>query len=165
MKLIALGFTFAALATSIARPADPAPGTCPGRGYLPYGYPSFDSCPCGADGCYHPRRYYACGGDADPDYKQAFWRRWLRAHFCGGSMLEGVPCHCIYPPGRAVLVTGPPVPALALPPQSAETAPERDDAAAIPTPGASSEPIPAGESFLFGPEAIDLDAEVGSLSP
>jgi hypothetical protein len=74
--------------------------TCPGRGYLPYAYPAFGGCPCGEDGCFPSGRYYAC----DDGYEKSFWRRWRRAHFGGGSMLDGIPCRCITPPGRAVSV-------------------------------------------------------------
>lgn len=69
---------------------------CPVNGYIPYNYPAMGSCPCGEDGCFRPIRYYAC----DNGYEKSFWRRWLRAHFRGGSMLEGAPCQCISPPGR-----------------------------------------------------------------
>ena len=91
-------------AASVASAAEPVAkarvATYPGRGYVPYTYPAVGSCPCGEDGCFHPGRYYAC----DDGYEKSFWRRWARAHFCGGSMLEGVPCRCVSPPGRTVLV-------------------------------------------------------------
>lgn len=160
--LFTIGLTVSSLTASAAEPAGRALAwTCPGQGYVPYAYPAFGSCPCGEDGCFHPRPYYACCGDSDPAYKQSFWRRWRRAHFRGGSMLDGVPCHCVFPPGRAVMMTAAPTPAV-VPPQPAEAAQERDDAPAILMPEASSEPIPAGEPFPSGPEAIALDAEVGS---
>lgn len=99
---------------------------CPIAGYIPYAYPPFGSCPCGDDGCFHPRPYYACCGEGDPAYKKAFWRRWLRTHFRGGSMLDGVPCHCVYPPVR--VYAGPPIPvrpATGVPPEPAEASKER----------------------------------------
>ena len=64
-----------------------------GRGYLPYSYPGFNSCPCAWDGCFHPHRYY-CGGE---DYRRTWRQRWLRAHLGLGSMLDGYLCECIYP--------------------------------------------------------------------
>jgi hypothetical protein len=80
--------------------------TCPGRGYVAYSYPAFGSCPCEEDRCFHPGRYYSCS-DA---YEKSFWRRWRRAHFHGGSMLDDVPCHCIDPSGRPVAVRYEPLP-------------------------------------------------------
>jgi hypothetical protein len=134
-------FALAALLTaaSAATAAEPvarvAVPTCPGRGYVPYSYPAIGSCPCGDDGCFDPGRYYAC----DDAYRKSFWRRWRRAHLCGGSMLNGVPCRCVVPPGRPV--SGPlrepkperevvPVPAAAPPSQ----APASEDAGRT-TPG------------------------------
>ena len=77
---------------------------CFGIGYVPYGYPGFDVCPCGSDGCFHPARYHCeCGS-----YRKHWWRTWLRAHFRGGSMLELYPCHCVQPQcGRPYLATYP----------------------------------------------------------
>jgi hypothetical protein len=73
-----------------------------GAGYLPYSFPGFDTCPCGADGCFHPARYHCdCGA-----YKKHWLRTWLRTHFCNGSMLEQYPCHCVHPQfGRGYLVS------------------------------------------------------------
>ncbi len=64
-----------------------------GRGYVPYSYPGFNSCPCAWDGCFHPHRYY-CGAD---EYRRTWRQRWVRAHLGLGSMLDGYPCECIYP--------------------------------------------------------------------
>lgn len=72
----------------------------PGTNYVGYSYPAFGSCPCMNDRCLLPGRYYAHCGEGDATYKKAFWKRWLRAHFCGGSMLDGVPCECSNPPPR-----------------------------------------------------------------
>ena len=97
--LFTIGLTISTLTASAAEPAGRAlASTCPGKVYVTYAFPAFGSCPCGEGGCFHPRPYYACRGDGDPAYKKAFWRRWLRAHFRGGSMLDGVPCHCVFPP-------------------------------------------------------------------
>ena len=70
----------------------PAP-PCLGAGYIPYSYPAVDNCSCATDGCFPPARYY-CGGEA---YRDSWFRKWLRAQFCGGSMLDGYPCHCMFP--------------------------------------------------------------------
>ncbi len=64
-----------------------------GRGYVPYSYPAFDSCPCAQDGCFHPGRYY-CGGKA---YRKQWFRKWVKTHLGRGSMLDGYPCECISP--------------------------------------------------------------------
>lgn len=110
---------------------------CPSVGYVPYAYPPFGSCPCDDDGCFHPRRYYACCGEGDPAYKKAFWRRWLRTHFHGGSMLDGVPCHCVYPPVRAYVGPLIPVPPVTgVPPEPAQT-PDT-----IPPPAPAAAPLP-----------------------
>lgn len=66
---------------------------CLGDGYIPYGYPAFETCPCGNDGCFHPWRYYA-GGKC---YRRNWFHTWLRAHLGLGSMLEDYPCPCIFP--------------------------------------------------------------------
>ncbi len=65
------------------------------RGYQAYSYPALDSCPCRSGRCFSPWRYF-CGGD---DYRQAWFRKWLRAHFRHGSMLEDYPCECVRPAG------------------------------------------------------------------
>lgn len=148
MRLAALAFIVTTLTASVAHAADQAVvSICPGRGYLPYDYPTFNSCPCGTDGCFHPRPYYACCGEGDPDYKQAFWRRWLRAHFCGGSMLEGVPRHCVSPPSRAVPMSGPPISDLILPPQPTVT--PQDESETPETASPEAESTPAGEPSPF----------------
>lgn len=73
---------------------------CLGRGYIPYSYPAFDSCPCAAGGCFHPAWYY-CGG---ANYREQWFCRWLKVHLGHGSMLDGYPCDCIRPAaGRAYL--------------------------------------------------------------
>ena len=75
-----------------------------GAGYVPYRYPGFDTCPCDEKGCYHPGWYY-CGGTA---YRQAWCRRWVRAHLGHGSMLDASPCHCVLPTfGRAYRLSAP----------------------------------------------------------
>lgn len=92
---------------------------CLGAGYVPYSYPGVDTCPCVRDGCFPPARYY-CGGET---YRNHWWSKWLRAHFAGGSMLDGYPCHCIFPTvGRPVLQTTPDLPVTVDPlaPQSTE---------------------------------------------
>ena len=136
-----------AVATGVVSASEPSGRamlpTCPGRGFLPYSYPAFGSCPCGEDGCFPPVRYYGACGDADSAYKKSFWRRWRQAHFGGGSMLDGVPCHCIYPPGRSL--------ALPLTPQPPASEPANLREA---------EPIPAAESAEEPPTSrTDADAE------
>lgn len=85
-------------AMPLGQPAEIAFQSCFGAGYLPYAYPSFETCPCGSDGCFHPDRYY-CGGKP---YRQQWLLRWVRAHLGHGSMLDGYPCPCILPAtGRA----------------------------------------------------------------
>lgn len=64
-----------------------------GRGYIPYTYPAIDSCPCATNGCFDPSRYY-CGGK---QYRKQWFRKWVKAHFGRGSMLDDYPCHCINP--------------------------------------------------------------------
>lgn len=66
-------------------------------GYIGYTYPALGTCPCRSDHCFHPWRYY-CGGK---NYRSAWRRKWLRAHFGHGSMLENYPCECICPTGAA----------------------------------------------------------------
>lgn len=66
---------------------------CVGRGYVPYSYPAVDSCPCAANGCFHPWRYY-CGGRT---YKGNWFRTWVGAHLGKGSMLDQYPCECQFP--------------------------------------------------------------------
>jgi hypothetical protein len=115
----------ASAAEPVSRVAVP---TCPGRGYVLYSYPAIGRCPCDHDGCFQPGRYYSC----DDAYEKAFWRRWRRAHFHGGSMLDGVPCRCLVPPGRFVslpLLTAEPKPEAAPAPGGARPAPpsEPDD--------------------------------------
>jgi len=66
---------------------------CLGRGYVAYSYPSFGSCQCESDCCFHPGRYY-CGGKP---YRKQWFRTWVRAHLGHGSMLDNTPCQCIYP--------------------------------------------------------------------
>lgn len=123
----------------------------PTAGYVPYAYPPFGSCPCGEDGCFHPRPYYACCGEGDPAYKKAFWRRWLRAHFHGGSMLDGVPCHCIYPPVRAYVGSSALVPPVTnVPPEPAQTSDKNPPAA------------PAAEPLPLESEESGVDAAVPS---
>ena len=91
---------------------------CPvlGTGYLPYDYPGFDVCPCAGDSCFHPANY------CDPCYREFWFRKWLRAHWGPGSMLEDVPCLCISPTtGRPLLLQNPtpePVPEESPPPAS-----------------------------------------------
>ncbi len=101
-RFLSLALLLTATAVGAAEPGRISLSTCPGQGYVGYSYPAIGSCPCRDDRCFHPGRYYACGDDADSTYKKSFWKRWCRAHFCGGSMLNGVPCQCISPPSLPV---------------------------------------------------------------
>lgn len=92
---------------------------CLGAGYIPYSYPAVDSCPCARDDCFPPARYY-CGGEA---YRDHWWSKWLRAHFAGGSMLDGYPCHCVFPTVGRPIVQTVPEPS----PDIAPSAPQPDD--------------------------------------
>ena len=76
-----------------------SPLACPQGSYIPYTYPAFESCPCGADGCYHPAPYY--GGSQC--YRRSWFHKWLRAHLGLGSMLEDYPCPCVLPTGAGVV--------------------------------------------------------------
>ena len=126
-------------AASAASAAEPVMrvqvATCPGRGYVPYSYPAVGSCPCEDGGCFHPGRYYSC----DDRYEKSFWRRWARAHFCGGSMLDGVPCRCVSPPGRSVSIRPEPLPAE---PQAVDQSP--------------AVPIPPENAASAGTEAVEI---------
>ena len=95
---------------------------CLGAGYVPYSYPGVDTCPCAYDGCYPPARYY-CGGET---YRDHWWGKWLRAHFAGGSMLDGYPCHCVFPTTGRAWTPAPPRSAnqQRLPPDAREFQPE-----------------------------------------
>ena len=66
---------------------------CIGKGYVPYSYPAFGTCPCGENSCYDPARYY-CGRKS---YRMQWFRKWVRAHLGHGSMLDDVPCGCRFP--------------------------------------------------------------------
>lgn len=90
--LMAAGPPVSAMAVAVEPPRMPT-SPCLGAGYVPYAYPGIDTCPCASDGCYPPARYY-CGGDP---YRRHWLRKWLNAHFRGGSMLDHYPCQCIYP--------------------------------------------------------------------
>lgn len=68
----------------------------PRRGYTSYAYPGVDSCRCARGPCFHPARYY-CGGE---QHRRSWLRRWLGAHFGGGSMLDGYCCECVFPTVR-----------------------------------------------------------------
>lgn len=105
--------------------APPAPPVqafqpCFGRGYMPYAYPAFGSCPCGDDHCFHPGVYYHGG----KPYRREWLCRWIRAHVGHGSMLEAYPCPCISPvAGKPYLISPPAPPVQAEPPFPAEPAP------------------------------------------
>ena len=146
-----------ATAADAAEPAGRvAVPTCPGRGYVPYAHPAFGGCPCGEDGCFHPRPYYACCGDADPEYKKAFRRRWLRAHFRGGSMLDGVPCRCVDPPGRTFTAPAATAPAAVAPALPTEESVGEDDTREA-ADQEKAAPAPAGGPSPPAPGAADLD--------
>ena len=96
--------------------------SCLGRGYVPYSYPAFNSCPCAHDYCFHPGQYY-CGGK---QYRKQRYRKWLRAHLGRGSMLDDTECECRFPttgrPYYRVVARKKPEPAakLELPPRLSE---------------------------------------------
>lgn len=119
-RLLSLTLFLTATGATAAEPGRIAFSTCPGQGYIAYSYPAIGSCPCGDDRCFHPGHYYACCGDGDPSYKKAFWKRWLKAHFCGRSMLDGVACQCLNPPSTSVAAPIPLVPAPMTPPEPAD---------------------------------------------
>lgn len=121
-------------ATGASEPARITVSACPGEGYIAYSLPAIGSCPCGDDRCFHPGRYYTCRGDGDPAYKKAFWRRWFRAHFRHGSMLEGVPCECVAPPSRPIAATFTPVPAVPVAPPAPQAPAEAPSQGETPKP-------------------------------
>jgi len=101
-QLLVLAFLIAPTSLAAAEPVRISLTPCPGQGYIAYRYPAVGSCPCADESCFHPSRYYACCGDADQAYRKQFWKRWLKAHFCGASLLDGVPCRCVSPSVIAV---------------------------------------------------------------
>lgn len=97
---------------------------CLGNGYVPYTYPAIGTCPCAEDCCFPAAPYYACGACGEA-YRKRWFKKWLRAHFGHGSMLDGYPCHCIAPTaGRPYVAAQPTAEPHVTPPPPAPNHPE-----------------------------------------